>query len=152
MVRTVLFVCVENACRSLMAEAMFNARAPQGWSAVSAGTEPGADANPRTGPMLKEVGLELPPHPPQRLTDEMLRRSDVRITMGCLDRASCPANLKHLDPTDWAMPDPARLDDEGFRRVRDDLAERVRRLLLELSSGDRAPGRAPRKPAPPIDS
>ena len=62
--RTVLFVCVENAARSLMAEAMFNANPPAGWRATSAGTQPAAAPNPRTGPMLREVGLELPPHPP----------------------------------------------------------------------------------------
>ncbi|EQD31231.1 Protein-tyrosine phosphatase, low molecular weight, partial [mine drainage metagenome] len=53
--RTVLFVCVENACRSLMAEAFFGREAPKGWSGHSAGTEPAPCPNPRTAPMLKEV-------------------------------------------------------------------------------------------------
>src|SRR5215469_3422971 len=54
--RTVLFVCVENAARSLMAEAFFNADPPEGWRAISAGTEPAPRPNGRTGPMLREVG------------------------------------------------------------------------------------------------
>jgi protein-tyrosine-phosphatase len=129
---TVLFVCVANSGRSLMAEAMFNANPPEGWRAVSAGTEPSAEPNPRTGPMLREVGLELPAHPPRLLTNEMMTEAAIRITMGCLDSASCPARLKTLEVTDWALPDPASLDDDGFRKVRDDISERVRKLRLEL--------------------
>ncbi len=148
--RTVLFVCVENSARSLMAEAMFNADPPRGWRAISAGTEPAAAANPRTGPLLREVGLELPGHPPQRLTEEMIAEASVRITMGCLDRASCPARLKTLELTDWALRDPAPLDDRGFREVREELAERVRRLRLELarSSRPREVGQGPPETTP----
>jgi arsenate reductase len=130
--KVVLFICVENACRSLMAESMFNANPPEGWRAISAGTEPASEPNPRTRAMLREVGLELPQHPPQLLTNEMMSDASVRVTMGCLDSASCPARLKALELVDWALPDPAKLDDQGFRRVRDDLAGRVKRLRLEL--------------------
>ena len=131
--RTVLFICVENAARSLMAEAMFNAHPPDGWRADSAGTLPAAAPNPRTGPMLREVGLELPRHPPQPLSNERMSEAAVRITMGCLDSTSCPARLKTLPVLDWALPDPGKLDDAGFRRVRDDLRERVARLCRELA-------------------
>lgn len=130
---TVLFVCVENACRSLMAEAMFNVNPPSGWRAISAGTQPAYSPNPRTAKMLDEVGLELPAHPPQLLTEEMMSSSRVVITMGCLDSASCPARLKTIQVRDWALPDPATLDDAGFRRVRDDLRDRVEGLRRELA-------------------
>lgn len=130
---TVLFVCVENACRSLMAEAMFNVNPPSGWRAISAGTQPASSPNPRTAKMLDEVGLELPAHPPQLLTEEMMSSSRVVITMGCLDSASCPARLKTIQVRDWALPDPATLDDAGFRRVRDDLRDRVEGLRRELA-------------------
>lgn len=133
--RTVLFVCVENAGRSLMAEAFFNACAPAGWRATSAGTEPARTADPRTAPMLREVGADLPTHPPRRLTNDEIESAALRITMGCLDRASCPARLQARPVVDWALPDPARLDDEGFRRVRDDIRERVASLVRELSRG-----------------
>lgn len=142
--RTVLFICVENAARSLMAEAMFNASPPDGWRAASAGTLPASSPNPRTGPMLREIGLELPAHPPQPLTNEMMTEAAVRVTMGCLDSASCPARLKTLELIDWGLPDPGKLDDAGFRRVRDELKERVDRLRRELaassSRGDVARG------------
>ena len=134
MSRTVLFVCVENAARSLMAEAMFNADPPRGWDAASAGTEPARAPNPRTARMLGEIGLRLPSHAPQRLTSELIDRSTLRITMGCLDRQSCPTKLRSAELTDWNLPDPAGLDDEGFRQVRDDLRRRVDRLRADLRS------------------
>lgn len=135
--RTVLFVCVENASRSLMAEAMFNSNRLPGWQAISAGTEPATTPNPRTQEMLREIGLELPRHPPQLLTDEMMATSRVTVTMGCLDSESCPAKLKVIEVRDWALPDPARLDDAGFRQVRDDLRTRVEGLRRELALADR---------------
>jgi arsenate reductase (thioredoxin) len=135
--RTVLFVCVENACRSLMAEAIFNGKPASGWRALSAGTAPSPAPNPRTEAMLREIGLELPPHPPQLLTDEMLRTSPVVVTMGCLDSASCPAHLKTIEVRDWGLPDPARLGDDDFRRVRQELQARVEALRRELVLADR---------------
>jgi arsenate reductase (thioredoxin) len=130
--RTVLFVCVENAGRSLMAEAIFNANPPNGWRAVSAGTEPAARPNPRTERMLGEIGVAMPDHPPRRLTDEAIDASAVRITMGCLDHQSCPARLRGGPLTDWQLPDPASLTDEGFRAVREEIRRRVDRLRSEL--------------------
>lgn len=130
--RTVLFICVENAGRSLMAEAIFNAHRPEGWTATSAGTAPSTAPNPRTGPMLGEIGLPLPGHPPQRLTERMMTEAAVRVTMGCLDSDSCPARLKTLELIDWGLRDPARLDDAGFREVRDEIRDRVERLVRDL--------------------
>ncbi len=135
--QTALFICVENACRSLMAESMFNRNPAIGWRAISAGTRPSAVPNPRTERMLRELGLELPPHPPQLLTDEMMATSKVVVTMGCLDSASCPAKLKVIRVRDWALPDPAKLDDAGFRRVRRQLEAHVEGLRRELVLGDR---------------
>jgi arsenate reductase len=133
--RIVLFVCVENAARSLMAEAYFNARAPEGWGATSAGTEPAGAPNPRTGPMLEEVGLSLPSHPPRRLTPEEAQGAALVITMGCLDRESCPLYLVPQVTEDWKLPDPARTDDRGFREVRDEIGRRVGTLIAQIRSG-----------------
>lgn len=133
---TVLFVCVENAGRSIMAEALFNADPPPGWRALSAGTRPAPAVNPRTAPFLREIGLALPDHPPRALTPEMMDAAGLCVTMGCLDDASCPARLRQRELRDWALPDPARLDDAGFRRVRDAIAERVRALRAELASSN----------------
>ncbi|HLM92053.1 MAG TPA: low molecular weight phosphatase family protein [Thermoplasmata archaeon] len=132
-----LFICVENAGRSLMAEAMFNASPPPGWRATSAGTKPAAAANPRTRAMLEELGLPPPEHAPQLLSTELMDRARVRVTMGCLDDASCPAHLKSLELRDWMLEDPAKLDDPGFRRVRDQVASLVKGLRTELVLSDR---------------
>lgn len=135
--RTVLFVCIANAGRSLMAEAIFNSDPPPGWRALSGGTEPASRPNPRTARLLKEIGLAVPPHPPQLATMEMIRDASERITMGCLDSASCPANLSALKMDDWALPDPERLDDDGARRVREEIRARVRALRTQLVLRDR---------------
>jgi arsenate reductase len=132
--RTVLFVCVENAGRSLMAEAFFNADPPPGWRAVSAGTEPARHANPRTGPMLREVGVDPPDHLPRLLTPELIDGAELRFTMGCLDRDSCPAHLKSRPLEDWQLPDPALLDDAGFRSVRDEIRRRVIELRQRIET------------------
>jgi arsenate reductase (thioredoxin) len=131
--RTVLFVCVENAARSLMAEAYFNADPPDGWRAASGGSSPASTANPRTGPMLREVGLEPPGHPPHGVSPDELERADVRIGMGCRDDASCPIRLTDRLSTDWGIPDPAPMDDAGFRRVRDEIGRKVADLKRELA-------------------
>ena len=135
--RIVLFVCVENACRSLMAEAMFNREPPEGWRAVSAGTNPAATPNPRTVGMLREVGLAMPERPPQLLTPQMIQESKILVTMGCLDDAACPARLKELEYRDWGLPDPAKLDDAGFREVREKLRGLVEGLAREIRLNER---------------
>ncbi|MCI4340339.1 MAG: hypothetical protein L3K06_03030 [Thermoplasmata archaeon] len=136
----VLFICVHNACRSMMAEAMFNADPPSGWSARSAGTEPASFPHPRTGPMLAEIGLPLPAHPPRTLELREMEGAAIRITMGCLDEESCPARLKQLPLTDWGLPDPSRLDDAGFREVRAELQHRVAELRREIAAGKAGAG------------
>jgi arsenate reductase len=139
--RRVLFVCVENAARSLMAEAIFNANAPEGWVAESAGTRPAAHPNPRTSRFLDELGLSLPPHPPQALTPATADAAALVVTMGCLDDASCPAHLTKRELRDWGLPDPGHLDDAGFRSVRDEIRRRIGDLIAELRSNP--PGRSP---------
>ncbi len=142
--RSVLFVCLENAARSLMAEAMFNAHAPEGWRATSAGTKPATSPNPRTAGMLREIGLELPTHAPQLLTIEMVESAEVYVTMGCLDDASCPAFLRKADVRDWRLPNPADLGDGDFREVRDRLVGLVAALRQELRArGPEAWGSSP---------
>ncbi len=135
--RKVLFVCVENAARSLMAESLFNQHPPTGWTATSAGTRPAPTPHGRTEPMLREIGVPLPAHPPQLLTEALMDEASTVITMGCLDDASCPARLKTMEIRDWALADPASLDDAGFRQVRDDIRRRVEGLRRELILNDR---------------
>jgi arsenate reductase len=141
--RRVLFICVENACRSLMAEAMFNSHPPEGWTAISAGTRPAHAPNPRTAPMLAEIGVEPPHHPPREITTELMESATIRVSMGCLEDASCPARLKSLPVRDWGLADPAKLDEDGFRAVRDDLRHRVDALVREIAWSGRPGAAAP---------
>ena len=87
--------------------------------------------------MLAELGLTLPDHAPQLLSTDLMDRARVRVTMGCLDDASCPAHLKSLELRDWNLEDPAKLDDAGFRRVRDQISGLVKGLRTELVLSDR---------------
>lgn len=132
--RTVLFVCVGNASRSMMAEAIFNRQGPDGWRAVSAGVAPARATNPNTGPMLSEIGVPLPPHPPQALTEKMVEEATVRISIGALDHPSCPEWFVRSHPRRWEVADPHHLDGEEFRRIRDSLRSQVEALVEELDT------------------
>lgn len=132
--RTVLFVCVGNASRSMMAEAIFNRHGPNGWRAVSAGVAPARSTNPNTGPMLSEIGVPLPPHSPQALTEKMVEEAAVRISIGALDHPSSPEWFVRSHPRRWEVPDPHHLDPEAFREIRDALRSKVEALIEELGT------------------
>jgi arsenate reductase (thioredoxin) len=129
---TVLFVCVENACRSLMAEAFFNANPPPGWRAESAGTAPRAATDPRTGPALRQLGVVLPKHPPQLLTAAGLAGASLMVTMGSVDESACPVGSPGLDVVDWGIPDPRNAGEREFRAIRDAIRRRVDELRAAL--------------------
>jgi arsenate reductase len=82
--------------------------------------------------MLAEIGLALPPHDSRALSMGDTRGAQIVVTMGCLTDASCPVHLKLRPVRDWGLPDPAELDDGGFRRVRDEIARRVAELIREI--------------------
>jgi protein-tyrosine-phosphatase len=132
--KVVLFVCVENACRSLIAESYFQGMRREGWKAISAGTMPAKVASPRTSAMLKEVGLAVPDHPPQLLTEPIASSASLIVTMGCLDQRVCPAFLRYRVDEDWDLPDPASLDDDQFRALRDEIGKRVTELVRRLKT------------------
>jgi arsenate reductase len=128
-VRRVLFVCVHNAGRSVMAEAFFNRLAGGRAVAVSAGTEPREAPHPEVVEAMREVGVDVSGHRGRLLTDEMVGSADRVITMGCaVDREACPAVL-HANVEDWALPDPTGRPLEEVRRIRDEVRRRVERLL-----------------------
>lgn len=124
---TVLFACVHNAGRSQMAAAFFNAFADPGKAtALSAGTEPAESVHPEVVEVMREVGIDLTQRRPQRLTDELARRAQMLITMGCGE--SCPV-VPGVFRDDWQIPDPQDQPRERVREIRDDLARRVRDLI-----------------------
>ena len=88
--KTILFVCVENAGRSQMAEGLFNRFAPNSFKVQSAGTKPVSLINPIVVEAMREVGIDISLQKSKELTDEMIRGSDNVVNMGCMDKSFCP--------------------------------------------------------------
>src|SRR5919197_1569821 len=88
--KTILFVCVENAGRSQIAEGFFNKYAPDGFKAISAGTKPVSQINPVAVEVMKEVGIDISNQKSKDINEDMMRNSTKIINMGCMERESCP--------------------------------------------------------------
>ena len=127
---TVLFACVHNAGRSLMAAAFFNALAdPAKARAISAGTRPAERINPVVVEAMREVGVDLSDGRPQQLTPELAAAAQWLVTMGCGDQ--CPV-MPGARRADWPLDDPAGQSLERVRAIRDDIQSRVRALIDTL--------------------
>jgi arsenate reductase len=125
----VLFVCVHNAGRSQMAAALLDHYGEGRVSVRSAGSAPADQLNPDVVAAMAELGLDISRERPKRLSGESVVAADVVVTMGCGD--ACPVYPgKRYE--DWELEDPAQTDVDGVRRIRDEIAERVRRLLADL--------------------
>lgn len=125
----VLFVCVENACRSQMAEAFARRHGGPGVEAFSAGSDPAESVSPRTVELMAERGIDVADAAPASVDELPDAPFDVAVSMGCGDR--CP-RVRAARRVEWSLPDPADLSDEEFRRVRDEIEERVRALVRTL--------------------
>lgn len=131
MTRTVLFVCVGNAGRSQMAEAIFNKLKPDGFRAISAGTRPAREVNPLVVQVLREIGIDAGNSKPKLVTSDMITEADRIITMGCEASGFCPARfLPRVE--DWRIEDPKGKTLDEMRTIRDTIHERVRALLQQL--------------------
>ncbi len=123
----VIFACVHNAGRSQMAAAFFNALAdPARAEATSAGTQPGERVHPEVVDVMREVGIDLTARRPQRLTEELARTASLLVTMGCGDECPCIPGLRR---DDWPLRDPKGLPIDHVRQIRDDVRQRVARLV-----------------------
>lgn len=127
--KTIIFACVHNAGRSQMAAAWFNALAsPDEARAISAGTEPGPRVHPEVLQAMHEVGFDLSLQTPQRLTDELARGAHLLVTMGCGEQ--CPV-VPGVQRDDWPLEDPKGKPLTRVRAIRDEVKERVQRLLQQ---------------------
>ena len=129
--KTILFVCVENAGRSQIAEGFFNKYAPEGYKAVSAGTKPVSEINPIAVDVMKEVGIDISNQKSKDITEDMMRNSAKIVNMGCMDKESCP-NLFLHNLVDWNMEDPKGKPIENVREIRDQIEQRVMELVAAL--------------------
>jgi arsenate reductase (thioredoxin) len=126
----ILFLCVHNAGRSQMAAAFAREMGRDDVVVHSAGSDPSENLNPAVVEAMEEVGLDISRESPKRLTEEMGRRADVIVTMGCGD--ACPVYFgKRYE--DWELEDPRDKDLYTVRRIRDEIRTRVRALVSEIT-------------------
>jgi arsenate reductase len=126
----VLFVCIQNAGRSQMAQALFERAAAGDHAARSAGSRPAQAVHPEVAAVMSELGIDLYGRTPHLLDPADMRWADVVVTMGCGDECPYVPGTRHID---WDLQDPAGLPAEQVRAVRDEIDRRVRALLAELS-------------------
>lgn len=132
MTKKILFVCVENAGRSQMAEAFFRKYLPIGFEPISAGTKPASKVNPIVVQAMIEVGINLENNHPQSISQKMMDESERTINLGCMDKEACPALfLKNVD--DWQILDPNGKSIEEVREIRDQIEKKVKDLINKLS-------------------
>jgi arsenate reductase len=130
----VLFVCVKNAGRSVMAETLFNRMAEGSAEAISAGTIPQEHPHPEVVATMKEIGIDISSHRGRQVTDDLVRSADRVITMGCaVDEQACPAIL-YANVEDWGLPDPKGQLPERVREIREEVANRVESLVKSLAT------------------
>lgn len=133
----VLFACVHNTGRSQMAEAFFNRMAdPAKARALSGGTEPATGMNPTVLEVMKEVGIDLVAegHRPKIADLDALQAGDRAISMGCGVSLACPVHLGKME--DWGLDDPKDQPIEKVREIRDQIKDRVSKLVVELGGAN----------------
>ncbi|MEM3459238.1 MAG: arsenate reductase ArsC [Candidatus Bathyarchaeia archaeon] len=130
--KKVLFVCVENAGRSQMAEAFAHHYGKGKIEAVSAGTMPSKEVNQVVVQAMREKGIDISRNKPKLLSTKMVQEADMIIVMGCGAEGICPAPLLNK-VTDWELEDPKGKPIEKVREIRDEIERRVKKLVLKLS-------------------
>ena len=132
----ILFVCVQNSGRSQIAAALTRHLAGDKVHVRSAGSKPAADLLPGVVAVLEEAGIAVADEFPKPLTDDVVRAADAVVTMGCGDACPLYPGKRYLD---WQLDDPADLDLEGIRAVRDQIQQHVEQLLAELAPDRKTP-------------
>jgi len=135
MAENVLFVCVENAGRSQMAEAFFRKFASDRFNVSSAGTAPSTQLNPIVIQVMKEIGIDMVNQKPKVLSNTMIANSSKTVNMGCMDKESCPS-LFVKDVLDWNISDPKEKSLDEVREIRDNIKFEVMNLIKSLEETD----------------
>lgn len=132
----VLFVCIQNAGRSQMAQALFARAAGGRHEARSAGSRPAAHVHPEVVGVMQELGIDVAGNVPHRLDDADMRWADVVVTMGCGDECPFIPGKRYID---WELTDPAGRPPDEVRAVRDEIDRMVRALAEELDTTEEVP-------------
>jgi arsenate reductase len=125
----ILFVCLHNAGRSQMSEALFERAAGGRHEARSAGTQPAERVHPEVVDVMRELDIDLSGREPRKLTLDLAKWADVLVTMGCGDECPLIPGKRYID---WDLPDPTGRPLEAVRGIRDDIQRRVSALADEL--------------------
>ena len=125
----VLFVCLHNAGRSQMSQALFEQAAGGRHRALSAGTTPADRVHPEVVEAMRELGIDLSGNVPRGLTRELAEQADVVVTMGCGEECPYIPGKRYLD---WDLPDPKGRPLDEVRELRDEIARRTAALAAEL--------------------
>jgi arsenate reductase len=141
----VLFVCVQNAGRSQIAEALFERSAAGRHEARSAGSRPAEHVHPEVVDVMRELGMDVSGRTPHGLERADLEWADHVVTMGCGDECPVVPGKRYED---WELPDPAGRPLAEVRAIRDEIAERVRSLVSELDTAGKNVVTGPAKPRP----
>jgi len=132
----VLFVCIQNAGRSQISQALFERAAAGRHAARSAGSRPAARVHPEVAEVLAEQGIDVSANLPHRLDAADMAWADVVVTMGCGDECPFIPGKRYID---WELEDPSGLPLERVREVRDEIDRRVRALVEELAESEVTP-------------
>ena len=130
--RKVLFVCIENAGRSQMAEAFAKIYGKGRVEAESAGTMPAKEVISVVVQVMREKGIDLSANKPKLVTNQMVRKADKIIVMGCSAQGFCPAPLLNK-VIDWGIEDPKDKPIEKVREIRDEIEGRIKKLIEETN-------------------
>ncbi len=128
----VVFVCIQNAGRSQMAEALFNRLAEGRALARSAGSRPAEAVHPTVLEAMSEIGIDLSAAKPKGLTPDVTDGADWVVGMGCGDECPYIAGSKRID---WDVADPAKASLNGVRGIRNDIKRLVELLVADVVSG-----------------
>ena len=133
MTKNVLFVCVENAGRSQMAESFFKRFTKDRFNVISAGTVPSKNLNPIVVQVMKEIGIDMTSQSPKTISNSMIDNSFKTVNMGCMDKESCPA-LFVKDVIEWNIQDPKEKTIEQVREIRDQIKSEVLNLIASIDN------------------
>jgi arsenate reductase len=125
---SILFVCLHNAGRSQISQALFERVAEGKHTALSAGTTPAEHVHPEVVQVMQELGIDLSNRRPRLLTRELAEQADIVVTMGCGDECPYIPGKRYIE---WDLPDPKGRSLEEVRAIREDIARRIDSLLAD---------------------
>ena len=126
---TIAFICIENSCRSQIAEAFANMLNQETYEIISGGSQPSSEVNSNAVKLMAELGYDMSLHKPKSINNLEQVEVEILVSMGCGE--ACP-NLYSKRKIDWEIPDPKKMSLDEFREIRDSIKGKVESLFEEL--------------------